>query len=270
MNVLRIAGALVAVWFAAFAPLAGADAKPAQKLPPLEQVLEQFYAAQGGRAYLASVNSVRVRGRLDSKPGKFEFILLKKRPNLVRMTVRMGIHDLTMAYDGYQAWQVLPGKKPEEYELMDPETAAPFMRDAPLFSHLIDAEKFGTKLQLLALTDVLGDPAYQIRATLKNGEKVDFYVDARTFLEVKNAAYEKIDGKYRLQETYYSDFRPVGELKVPYSVETVLDGARQSTMLVESMELNVGMYDRYFWMPGWEPPVVEQPAEPAPAAPAAK
>jgi hypothetical protein len=72
--------------------------------------------------------------------------------------------------------------------------------------------------------------AYKLKLTLKNGEAIHVWVDAETFLEAKiEGQPRRLDGKDHPVEIYYSDYRPVSGLQIPFVLETrVLSVAKPS------------------------------------------
>ena len=77
------------------------------------------------------------------------------------------------------------------------------------------------------------------------------WVDAQTFLEVKiEGVPHRMDGKMRMVEIYYRDYKSVNGLMIPRVVETAVQGVKQShKMTIESVMLNPKLDDALFTAP---------------------
>jgi hypothetical protein len=77
---------------------------------------------------------------------------------------------------------------------------------------------------------------YKLKLTLKNGQSLHVWIDARTFLEVKiEGTPRRLDGVEHPVEVYYRDYRAVSGLQIPFVLETrVLPVANQSRTVASS------------------------------------
>jgi hypothetical protein len=96
-----------------------------------------------------------------------------------------------------------------------------------------------------------GRETYRLRLTLKNGDQRHVWVDAQTFLETKvDMPPRKIDGVMRTVSTYYRNYKSVNGLMLPFVVETRVDGASNSgMMLIDHVQVNPAIDDNRFSKP---------------------
>jgi hypothetical protein len=87
--------------------------------------------------------------------------------------------------------------------------------------------------------------------TDKNGNARHVWVDAETFLETKvEGAPRRLDGKYHPVATYLRDYRSVNGLRMPYLLETVVEGVRDTEKIeIETIVSNPKLDDSRFAMP---------------------
>ena len=90
-----------------------------------------------------------------------------------------------------------------------------------------------------------------MKVTLKNGQAQRVWVDAESFLDVKvSGAPRRMDGKMRDVFVYQRDFRAVQGLKIPFVLETAVDGYRDTHKNeLESVVVNPKLDDSLFAKP---------------------
>jgi hypothetical protein len=73
-------------------------------------------------------------------------------------------------------------------------------------------------------------------------------VSAQTFLETKiEGSPRRLDGKMHTVEVYYRDYRPVDGLVMPYLMETVTQGVKQTEKIeIEKIAVNPKLEDARF------------------------
>jgi len=86
---------------------------------------------------------------------------------------------------------------------------------------------------------------------LKTGAVQRVWVDAETFLDVKvSGTPRRMDGKMRDVVVYQRDFRTVQGVKVPFVLETAVDGYRDTHKNeLESVVVNPKLDDSLFAKP---------------------
>src|SRR5262249_15266739 len=127
-----------------------------------------------------------------------------------------------------------------DVEPFTPQEAKVAAETADIEDPLIDSKAKGTKVELERVEKVDGRDAYKLKLTKKGGAVQNVWVDAKSFLDVKvEGAPRRMDGRMRKVWVYQRDFRPVQGLKIPFVVETVVDGYPQAhKILVEKIAVN--------------------------------
>ena len=116
---------------------------------------------------------------------------------------------------------------------------------------LVDYAGKGSKVELEGVEKVENQDAYKLKVTMKGGQVQHLWLDAGTFLEVKvEGTPRRMDGKMRPVSIYLRDYKTVNGLKVPYVIETAVEGNRDThKMLVESVAVNSKLEDGLFAKP---------------------
>ncbi len=168
------------------------------------------------------------------KQVQLPFKLEMARPNRSRLEVEFDGKTAVQVYDGTSGWKVRPFLNKNEVEPFTEQEAKGEAESADLDGFLIGAQAKGTKVEAQGVEKVLGRDAYKLKVTTKAGVVRNVWVDARTFLDVKvEGVPRQMDGKLHRVFVYQRDFRQVaGGVKVPYVLETVVDGYPEAHKIV--------------------------------------
>jgi hypothetical protein len=146
-----------------------------------------------------------------------------KRPRKVRVELQFNGQTAIQVFDGTHGWKLRPFLNRREVESYTPEELKVASSDAELDGFLVDYAAKGTRVDLEGMEEIQGRDNYKLKLTLKNGQSIHLWVDARTFLETRlEGNPRRLDGKYHPVEIYYKDFRSTNGLMIPYLLETVV------------------------------------------------
>ncbi len=213
----------------------------------LAKILTRYYEdALGGDENWANISSVRVTGRLKLKNGEFQLTALQKKPNLVKMTLRQNQRDLVMAFDGTNAWQRPPGRDTKPV-LMNQSEARRFIHSAHFGSYLLFPFAEGKELVYLDTVPVEGNICHQIRVTLKSGYQLDYFIDIRSYMEIKVENTDLRNGSKN--SIVYSDYVREGGMPIARKVESYENGEWKSTLTLDEAKVNSGVISWMFNMP---------------------
>ncbi len=130
----------------------------------------------------------------------------------------------------------------------------------PALSRLSDFVQPNAKIAYLGLVEVAGRPAHHIRlsASPTDGTPAEIeeiisefhvFVDAQSGLLVKTMGYdfspEIIENRTPV-ETYYTDYRSLGGLLIPYHLSRHVRGQKFYEITLTNVALNVGLADTEF------------------------
>jgi hypothetical protein len=269
---------------------AAADSKLAHANLSAEQVVERHVAARGGSQAWHAIQTLAVSGKMDAGYGdsaarsrrlaeggvgasvkkmqraeaaagaakdkpdqqvQLPFKLEMKRPHKSRLEIEFAGKTAVQVYDGTNGWKLRPYLNRNDVEPFTAEEAKSESTKADLEGTLVDYAAKGTKVELAGVETVAGHAAYKLKLTMKNGDVQHIWIDAQSFLDVKlEGIQRRMDGRMRNVWIYQRDFRSVQGVKVPYVVETVVEGFPQShKMTIESVAVNRALDDSHFGKP---------------------
>jgi outer membrane lipoprotein-sorting protein len=161
------------------------------------------------------------------------FVMELKRPRKMRIQLTFNGQTALQVFDGSNGWKLRPFLN---RRVVEPYTADELQSESiqsDLDGPLVDYASKGTKIELVGMEKVEDRDTYKLKLTLKNGQSIQVWIDAQTFLEAKiEGQPRRLDGLYHPVEVYYRDYRPVQGLQIPHVLETrVLPVPQKSTML---------------------------------------
>lgn len=213
----------------------------------LASILDRHYKdALGGPENWANISSLKISASLRLESGELSMTALQKKPNLIKMTLRRKQQDLVLGYDGTDAWQHAPSRDVEP-TLMGPDEARRFIHSARFGNYLLFPYAEGKSIVYLDTVPVEGSICHQIRVTLENGFQVDYFIDIRSYLEVKVESTDLQNGAK--SELIYSDYTRENGIPIARKVESYEDGQWVSTLALDEAKVNAGVVPWMFEMP---------------------
>jgi len=200
-------------------PAAAVFAAPqAGNAPSVDQILDRYVQAVGGKEAIQKVTSRDMKGTLDNSddgttsPAE----VFTKAPNKYLEVVKLGdAGEALQGWNGETGW----GKDPDS-GLHDSDKAEQIAakRDYDFYRQIRLKELF-PKMALSGKTKVDDRDAYIIEATSTDGATEKWYFDAESGLLVRRD-FERvtIDDGIVLYEMDYDDYKDVDGLKLPHTV----------------------------------------------------
>jgi hypothetical protein len=218
------------------------------------QLIDKNIAAKGGLQSWRAVQSMTFSGKLDAggkSKTQLPFVLEKKRPRKTRVEIAFANDTAVQVYDGANGWKLRPYLGRRTVEPYSPEELKSAAFESDVDGPLVDYAGKGSKVELEGVEKVENQDAYKLKVTMKGGQVQHLWLDAGTFLEVKvEGTPRRMDGKMRPVSIYLRDYKTVNGLRVPYVIETAVEGNRDThKMLVESVAVNSKLDDALFAKP---------------------
>lgn len=212
----------------------------------LAKILTRYYQeGLGGPKNWEKISSLKVSGTLKLKDGEFELNALQKKPDLIKMTIRANQRDLILGYDGETAWQRLPGRE-NKAEPMTEEEARRFQHSAHFGNHLLYPFANGKQIQYIDTVPVEGAICHQIRVSLDTGYQVDYFIDIRSYLEVKVLNTDLRNDT--TNSVVYKDYIREFGMPIAKQVESYENGEWISSLTLDEVKINAGVIPWMFKM----------------------
>jgi outer membrane lipoprotein-sorting protein len=245
---------------------------PCLQAQTVDDIVSKSVQARGGMEKLKTVQSVRMTATMAMGPGmEAPGILIQKRPDMARLEFTVQGLTAVQAYDGKSAWQIMPFTGKKDPELMSADDTKEMEEMADLDGPLVDYKSKGNQVELLGKDKIEGTDAYKLKVTLKNGDVRTMYLDADSFLVIKEETRRMVRGTEQEVESSIGDYKEVEGIIFPFAIESGVKGsAEKEKLTISKIELNVPLDDASFKMPPPAPKPEAPKAEPAkPEAPKA-
>jgi outer membrane lipoprotein-sorting protein len=217
----------------------------------LDQVLANHYDALGGLDAIKGIQTATFTGKMGMGPGgEAPVKLYFKRPMKARMEFTMQGMTGVQAFDGETAWMLMPFMGKSDPEVMAEDQAKNMKEQADIDGPLVDWQEKGHKVELMGLEETEGTEAYKIRIELANGDVRTYYLDSEYFIAIKQEGKTMVQGNEMEFETIFSDYKEVGGLMFPHSIESRAKGSPEGQVItIEEIEVGVDLSEDLFTMP---------------------
>ena len=218
----------------------------------VDEIISKNIEALGGASTIKAVKTIKSTGRVVIQGGMMEgsFVLYQSRPNNFLLEVDMMGNILTQGYDGKTAWQNQPvafggsGKA----EPMPESIAKTFIDSTDFDGPLMDYRKKGHKVELLGKEDMEGTEVFRLKLGLKSGREMTVFIDAENYVQLKvsNREFNPQFGAEVDSEQLMGDYKAVGGMMVPHSIETKMNGQTFVQLVIDKIELNTEVNSQMF------------------------
>lgn len=219
----------------------------AQDAPAVDDLVAKNVAARGGADKIKAIQSLKVTATMTAPNGmQLPITISVKRPGLIRSEMNVQGAAIVQAFDGTTGWSINPMTGSSDPKPSSEAESGAVRRSATMFldGPLMDYKAKGNKVEYVGKEDVNGSPAYKLKVTLGD-QSVDVYLDAKSYLEVRNTA--SVNGM--VVDNYPTDYRPEGGVLIAHGSDSKMGGTPMMKMSMQKIEVNVPMDDSLFKMP---------------------
>jgi hypothetical protein len=213
------------------------------KAQTVDEVIDNYLAAVGGKDKLMALNSVKMEGTLTTQGFDVGITVTVLNGKGSRTDISIpGMSEGFRIVTPTKGWNYLPfqGQTSPEEAPEDQVKAQQSQLDlqTPLFNY---AAK-GHNVELQGMEKVDGADCYKLKVTYNNGKMATLYIDATTYYRVKSVTTININGEDTEVETTYTDFKKTPEGYVfPFSQTN-----QSGTINFTSIEINKPVDENIF------------------------
>lgn len=226
---------------------------PAHAINPddwtLEDVLQKVEDVNGGGDVLDATTNLRVRGKVTTGEITYDFLLLKKRPDKVRIHLMYKGRSIETGFDGTRGWQRVWRNGKDTVKDLSAEELADANLELDFDGPLIGDRRPGTELSLEGVERV-GRTDYFIVRVETEFTVTRHYIDSRTFREWRTVRQINDEGSEATTvTTTFSQYRRHGTIWLAERVQRETDTGTTELIIVEDAEVDPGLLDRVFRKP---------------------
>ncbi|KWA37530.1 hypothetical protein WT41_00660 [Burkholderia territorii] len=237
------------------------------------QIVERNVAARGGLQAWRAISTMKMTGELDAggkKNVRLPFTLTLKRPNKTRFEITVMSQKAVRMFDGREGWKQGANGGSASMRPYTIDEARSASDEQVIDGPLIDHGAKGIGITLDGIDQIDGHDAYRLALKLPSGALRHVWIDSRTFLDVK--LDREVRGPHGpvTVEARYGDYRRVGELQIPFRIESGAPStAHKDVLVIDKISLNPPLDDAIFTRPASSgrrrPVAIDADATPVPS-----
>jgi len=214
-------------------------------LDDLDAILGKILETNGGEQAIERARSLVVNGKIENPQATYDFVLMKKRPEMTRISVLYKGRTIDTGFDGENAWRRVQVGLESEVEPLTTTDIQRVIGETDFDGPLIGPVPPGTTRTLLEPERIDRVDYYRIHVESDIRNSIH-YIDSRTFRELKTVTYLS-DGSPMV--SLFSDYFRVGQIWMAAEIRREEDGNWINTIHIEDAELNSGLFDHVFEYP---------------------
>lgn len=217
----------------------------------LEDVLTAVAEANGGLESIEQITNARFMGSVEGNVNNYEFVILKRRPDLIRSRMIVDDKVLETGYDGAIAWRLFEqGDYSKVEQVEDPGFVENLQIEADFDGPLIGPAASGVTRSLRGVERIDRIDYFVVEVSHAN-EVALHYIDSRTFREVKVVkTIDSSTGEPLVINTRFHEIENHNGIWVAKRVEKEFSNGNRELVFLDVVEMNLGILDFSFKMPG--------------------
>ena len=221
-----------------------------QKTPDLDQILASHYKAIGGLEKWRNLDTMIMKGTMNSQGISMPITAYHERPNKCRVEFRLKGTMMAQIFSGVFAWQINPLSGNSEPAPMTRGKSNYLKDTCDIESSLIGYKKKGHKVSLLGEEEIKGKKAYKISVKYRTGNHETYYLSAATYLPIKTEGIYNMGGGEIRTTTNYFDFKNTNGYVVPYNLVFDIHGApSEEKLIIDTFSFNTKIDTKLFDFP---------------------
>jgi outer membrane lipoprotein-sorting protein len=215
----------------------------------VDEVINKYIEARGGLEKIKAVKTLKITAKVGGGGQQLPATLFLKRPNSIRLQIDFQGKSIIQAYDGSVAWSANPLAGSGDPQKASPEDADQLQNQGDLEGLLVDYKAKGSTVELVGKEDLEGSKVFKLKVVDSKKNNIMVYLDADSYLEVKQSIKTKVQGNEINLEFLFSDYKPVNGVLFAHVTEIKVGGAGDGQLVYEKMEANVELDDKLFLFP---------------------
>ncbi|MBT8385900.1 MAG: hypothetical protein KJO12_00685 [Ignavibacteria bacterium] len=207
------------------------------------EVIDKYLEAIGGKDLFAKVEDRTTIMRGTAMGQNLTILVKQKAPAKLYQEIKVGEMKQNVYFDGERGTMVI-GDNNIEIEKKELEK----LKVEATMNLLLDPESYGLKISLAGIEQVDSIDCYIVKMVLPSGLRWLQYYIIETGFKIKEIKELYTEQGLFEQESFYSDYRNVDELKFPFKIVQNM-GMQKLELNVSSIKLNTGINDETFIIP---------------------
>jgi len=214
----------------------------------LDEILNNHFAAIN-QSKLSTVQTIVTKGKAGQMGLYFQFTQIQKRPLKTYLEMELPDMRAIQVFNGSRGWAVEPWTGSKLARELDEAEIRSLKKQAGIEGDLYNWKNRGHKLELAVKEEFDGSPVYSVRLEKPDGSVFFYLLDEKSYFILARISYEETDEGWTANTTVFGDYKNVGGVVLPHSVEILSDDEILVHYIYESIELNKSIPDSKFDKP---------------------
>jgi zinc protease len=208
-----------------------------------DDVIEKYLVAIGGRAHIQSIVD-RTTTMSGTTMGKtLSIVVQQKAPSMLRQEIKAGAIKQTIIFDGKQGIMIMG----EQQSALGGNELEKLKLEAQM-NFLLNPELYGVRTELIGMEIIDSVQCYNISMNMEDSTNWNQFYEVESGLKIKEIKSIETPQGFFEQESFFSEYREVGNLKFPFKITQTL-GVQTIELIIEKIEINTGLQDVLFEIP---------------------
>jgi zinc protease len=221
-------------------------ARPSDPLPTVDEVLDKYFQAIGGKPSFDKLTSRYMKGtfELEGLEEKGTIEQYSKSPNKFLSILNVPGYDSEQeGFDGKTYWVKRAGREAREVG----GTLLAWAARESVFNRETKLKELFAKLAVTGKKNVGRDEAYIIEATPPNGEPERLFFSAKTGLLIRRSYERNMPQGLQVFDFYLDDYREVDGIKLPFTINR--ESPLRTILRIQVVKHNIEIEDEKFSKP---------------------
>lgn len=202
-----------------------------------------------GQDNLLKTNTYVTKGKIMQAQFEIPFTSYNKRPMSYRLEAEFQGMKIITAFNGVSGWSINPMMGSTEAQPMTDEQVEKTKLQADYDGMYYNYTEKGYTVEFMDKDFVDDIEVYVLQLTTSTGDIITSYFDTENNVMLKSSSNITMQDVETQFEMYFSNYKFVDEILVPFSIETKVNGNTMMNMVVEEVIYNVDVPDSMFEMP---------------------
>src|SRR6476620_4583857 len=212
----------------------------------VDEIVQKYANAAGGLDNFKKIKTAKFSGTASAQGQEFPLTVQIINGRAMRPDVEVMGQTVTNAYKDGKAWKINPYAGAPTATDATAEELNEFKIQGSMVSQLMDYKDHGYKAELLGQEDIQGAKAYKIKLTTEDNKTTTYFIDANTYFLVKSIGMRNLMGQEMELETYYSEVKDIGNVKMSMMRSVQSGGQTLQEVHFDKVELDVPIDEKIF------------------------
>jgi len=212
----------------------------------LDEILTKHFEAVGQEKLMA-IETYTIKAKVSQMGMEIPMDMKVKSPNKFRMDMDMQGQTMVQAFDGENGWMIQPWASPDAQDLSGAQLDQA-KSQADLEGELFNFADKGHSADLIGKVKLGDTEAFRIKLTRENGNSVNYFIDADSYMISKVQAKVEAMGQTVDVEQRMVEYKDYNGIKIATKIESD-SPMGTATITIEDIKFNEDIDDAVFAKP---------------------